>query len=124
MGNRELLLVILVVVLIAISIGVAVQTISSGENSPNRAAILQGINVAIGRSIAYYERPEVYGGGANSFAEITFKDLLMDSVTGHGTYEITNRSHTSYTLIGRPNNVDQELRVVIYRDSVDWQTAY
>lgn len=124
MGNKELLLVILVVVLVAISIGVAVQTISSGENSPNRSAMLQGINVAIGRSIAYYERPEIYGGGANSFSEITFKDLLMDSVTGHGTYEITNRTHTSYTLIGRPNNVDRELRVVIYRDSVDWQTGY
>ncbi|MEX2477511.1 MAG: hypothetical protein WD357_03675 [Gracilimonas sp.] len=121
MGNRELLLVILVTVLVAISIGVAVQTITSSEVSPNRSAIIQGINVAIGRSMAYYERPEVYGGGANSFQEITFDDLLMDSVTGHGSYEITDRAHTSYTLIGMPNGNNQSpIRVIIYRDSVRW----
>lgn len=121
MGNRELLLVILITVLVAISIGVAVQTITSSELSPNRTAIIQGINVAIGRSMAYYERPEVYGGGANSFEEITFEDLLMDSVTGNGTYEITDRAHTSYTLIGRPNGNNQNpITVIIYRDSVRW----
>lgn len=121
MGNRELLLVILVSILVAISIGVAVQTITSSEVSPNRSAILQGINVAIGRSMAYYERPKVYGGGANSFEEITFEDLLMDSVTGHGAYEITDRTHASYTLIGQPNGNNQDpIMVVIYRDSVKW----
>lgn len=121
MGNRELLLVILVTVLVAISIGVAVQTITSSELSPNRSAIIQGINVAIGRSMAYYERPEVYGGGANSFEEITFDDLMMDSVTGNGTYEITDRTHTSYTIIGRPSGNNQNpITVIIYRDSVQW----
>ncbi|MEX0724603.1 MAG: hypothetical protein WD053_12020 [Gracilimonas sp.] len=122
MGNRELLLVILVTVLVAISIGVAVQTITSAEMSPNRSAIIQGINVAIGRSMAYYERPKVYGGGANSFENITFDDLLMDSVTGHGSYELTDINHTSFTIIGRPNGNNQTpIRVVIYRDSVRWE---
>lgn len=122
MGQKELLLVILVTVLVAISIGVAVQTISSSELSPNRAAIIQGINVAIGRARAHYERPEVYGGGANSFENITFQDLLMDSVTGHGSYEITDRTHTSFTFIGRPTGTGQNpIIVIIYRDSVVWQ---
>jgi|AntRauTorcE11897_2_1112592.scaffolds.fasta_scaffold00106_24 hypothetical protein len=121
MGNRELLLVILVTVLVGISIGVAVQTITSSEVSPSRTAMIQGINVAIGRSMAYYERPDVFGGGANSFQEITFEDLLMDSVTGNGTYQITDRTHTSYTLTGMPNGSNQSpIRVTIYRDSVKW----
>jgi len=116
-----LLLVILVTVLVGISIGVAVQTITSSEVSPSRTAMIQGINVAIGRSMAYYERPDVFGGGANSFQEITFEDLLMDSVTGNGTYQITDRTHTSYTLTGMPNGSNQSpIRVTIYRDSVKW----
>lgn len=121
MGNKELLLVILVSVLVAISIGVGVQTITSGQISPNRTAIIQGINVAIGRSMAYYERPAVYGGGANSFSGISFDDLLMDSVTGHGSYELTDINHASFTIIGRPNGRNQTpIRVIIYPDSVKW----
>lgn len=122
MGNKELLLVILVMVLVGISIGVAVQTITSSEVSPNRTAIIQGINVAIGRSMAYYERPAVFGGGANSFEGISFDDLLMDSVTGHGSYELTDINHASFTIIGRPSGNNQNpIRVVIYRDSVRWE---
>lgn len=121
MGNKELLLVILITVLVGISIGVAVQTITSSEVSPNRTAILQGINVAIGRSMAYYERPAMFGGGANSFEGISFDDLLMDSVTGHGSYELEDINHSSFTIIGRPNGNNQTpIRVIIYRDSVEW----
>lgn len=122
MGNKELLLVILITVLVGISIGVAVQTITSSEVSPNRTAIIQGINVAIGRSMAYYERPAMFGGGANSFEGISFDDLLMDSVTGHGSYELTDINHASFTIIGKPNGNNQNpIRVVIYRDSVRWE---
>lgn len=121
MGNRELLLVILVTVLVAITIGVAVQTINGSGMTPNRTAIIEGINTAVGRSIAYYERPKVQGGGASSFEHITFNDLLMDSVNGNGRYELTNRTHTSFTMIGHPSgNNEKPITVVIYRDSIKW----
>lgn len=120
MATKELLIMILVTVIVAISIAVAVQTINSGELSPNRAAIVQGLNDAIGQSRAYYERTQMYGGGYHSFENISFQDLLMDSTTGHGTYEITNRSQNSFTLIGRPTNLDIEMKVTIFRDSVIW----
>lgn len=121
MGNRELLLVILVTVLVAISIGVAVRTITGSEVSPSRTAIIEGINTAVGRSIAYYERPEVYGGGASSFENITFNDLLMDSINGNGRYELTNKTHTSFTIIGYPSGNNQPpITVIVYRDSVKW----
>ena len=121
MANKELLLVILVTVIVAISIAVAFQTINSGEVSPNRAAILQGINNAIGLSNAYYDRPSMYGGGEHSFKDITLNELNLDSVTLHGTYELTDITHTSFKLIGRPKNNDQILTVVIYRDSIAWE---
>ena len=121
MATKELLIMILVTVIIGISIAVAVQTINSGELSPNRAAITQGLYDAVGNARAYYERMRMYGGGQNSFQDIRFEDLLMDSVTGHGTYEITNRSDESFTLIGRPTNINVELRVTIFRDSLIWE---
>ena len=123
MGNKELLLTILVMILVGLSIAVAVQVISGSEMSPNRSAILQGINEAVGRSRAYYERPLVMGGGANSFQDISFEDLYLDSVTQHGRFEITDRSHTSFTLTGEPagsEGEDEYYIVVIYKDSVVW----
>ena len=120
MGKRELLLVILVTVLVAITVAVAYNTFSKGELNPNRSATLQGMYEAVGRSIAYYERPEVQGGGANSFQEITLEDLYLKSENGHGTYTISDRTHTSFRLEGRPTNTDIVLEVIIYADSTVW----
>ena len=123
MANKELLLTILVMILVGISIAVAVQIISGSEMSPNRSAILQGINEAIGRSRAYYERPEVMGGGANSFSEISFEDLYLDSSTSHGDYVISDRTHSSFTLTGMPSGSESSAEyyiIVIYKDSVNW----
>lgn len=121
MATRELLLTILVTVLVAISIAVAFQTINSGEMAPNRTAIVQGLNTAIGRSRAYFDRPVMYGGGQYSFEGITFQDLLMDSVNAHGTYELTEVQHKSIKLIGRPIDSDDNIIVTVYRDSVVWE---
>lgn len=121
MANRELLLMILVTVIVAISIGVAFQTINSGELSPNRAAIVQGLNDVIGRSRAYYEREKMYGGGSHSFEGITFDDLLMDSVSTQGSYSIIERKPTYFKITGNPANLDEVITVTIYRDSVIWE---
>lgn len=120
MGKQELLIVILVTVIVSISIAVAITTLTKGELNPNRSATLQGMYEAIGRSTAYFERPEMQGGGANSFQEITLDDLYLTSDSGHGTYVIKDRTHTSFTLEGRPTNTDITLSVVIYSDSVIW----
>lgn len=120
MGKRELLLVILVTVLVAITVAVAYNTLSKGELNPNRSATLQGMNEAIGRSIAYYERPVMQGGGANSFEDITLKDLYLQSDNAHGTYTISERTFTSFKLEGRPSNTEMVLSVVIYADSAVW----
>ena len=120
MGKRELLLVILVTVLVAITVAIAYNTLSRGELNPNRSAILQGMNEAIGRSIAYYERPEIQGGGQNSFEEITLKDIYLQSENGHGTYTISDRNHSYFLLEGRPANTDIILQVEVYADSVIW----
>ena len=120
MGKRELLLVILVTVLVAITVSVAFNTFSKGELNPNRSATLQGMYEAIGRSKAYFERPEIQGGGQNSFEEVTLKDLYLKSENGHGIYTISDRTYNSFRLVGRPTNTDIVLEVMVYADSVVW----
>ncbi|MFD2532176.1 hypothetical protein [Gracilimonas halophila] len=45
----------------------------------------------------------------------------MDSVNGNGRFELTNKTHTSFTIIGYPSGTGQTpITVIVYRDSVKW----
>lgn len=106
MGQQQLLLVILVTIVIGISASIAINTMQSTKESSEESAIRQDIAMVISDARIYYEKPDMMGGGGNSFDDISEKHILsIDPENENGSYEISG-SENSVTVEGTNFNED------------------
>jgi Tfp pilus assembly protein PilE len=86
MGQQQLLLVILVTILVGIATVVAINTFGSSNINANRDAVRNDIAAIATAAQAWYIKPEMLGGGNNSFEGLTFEDIgfAADSIYNSG----------------------------------------
>ncbi|MCC5935497.1 MAG: hypothetical protein JJU35_14715 [Balneolales bacterium] len=109
MGQQQLLLVILVTIIVGIATVVAINIFGTSAEQANQDAVRQDL-AQIGTSAqGWYIRPDMLGGGGNSFEGITFRDITFpaesiseDGLTAHninGTYVIQEGSSETQFLV-------------------------
>lgn len=95
MGQQQLLLVILVTILVGIATVVAINVFGTQAEEANVDAVRQDILGAAAQAQGYYTRPDMMGGGGNSFGGIEINDLGIAGVTNdspnnqNGSYELS-----------------------------------
>lgn len=89
MGQQQLLLVILVTIIVGIATVVAINTFSSAAESANLDALRNDVAAIASSAQGYYIRPEMLGGGGNSFANITFQNITFAGNIVEGTNNLT-----------------------------------
>jgi len=126
MGQQQLLLVILVTILVGVAAVVAIDTMQEARDNSNESAVRQDILMVINDAQIYYEKPDMLGGGGNSFDDISEKNILsIDPENENGSYEISGSGNT-LTVKGTGTNEDVEVTATATMTSdgmeVSWST--
>jgi len=121
MGQQQLLLIILVTILVGIATVVAINVFTESQEQSNKEAVIVDMLTAVPDARAYYKKPSALGGGSGSFANIDLDDIILDEENENGTYEISDRSGSSFTLTGTPSSGIDPVVLIVYEDSIDWQ---
>lgn len=115
MGQQQLLLVILVTIVVGIATVVAINIFGTSAEQANQDAVRQDLAQIATSAQGWYIKPQMLGGGNNSFAGVTFRDITFpaDSVSSNfltaynmnGTYVIQSGADaTSFTVRGYPSS--------------------
>lgn len=114
MGQQQLLLVILVTIIVGIATVVAINTFGGAADSANLDAVRQDVASIAAGAQGYFLKPDMLGGGGNSFEGLTFRtpafaadSISTDGLTAinaNGVYVITDpaANSTSFTLTAHP----------------------
>lgn len=115
MGQQQLLLVILVTIIVGIATVVAINTFGSAADAANLDAVRNDVAAIASGAQGYYMKPEMLGGGARTFDDITFNDfgfaangISSDGFTAqneNGRYVIDGDGQTM-TIIAHPASDD------------------
>jgi Tfp pilus assembly protein PilE len=113
MGQQQLLLVILVTIIVGIATVVAINTFGSSAENSNRDAVRNDVASIATAAQAWYIKPDMLGGGGNTFTGITFNDfgfsasdISEDGLTAtnlNGTYVMTVAAQT-LTIVATPSS--------------------
>jgi Tfp pilus assembly protein PilE len=115
MGQQQLLLVILVTIVVGIATVVAINIFGSSAEQANHDAVRQDLAQIATSAQGWYIKPDMLGGGGNSFDGVTFRSVnfpgnITDGETAlvaenlNGTYRIVPGSATQFTIEGRPSS--------------------
>lgn len=121
MGQQQLLLVILVTILVGIATVVAINVFTESQEQANKEAVITDMLTAIPDARAYYKKPSALGGGSGSFANINLDDMILTQENENGSYEISDRNGSSFTLTGTPASGIDPVVLIVYPDSIQWQ---
>ncbi|MEX0721002.1 MAG: hypothetical protein WD059_10060 [Balneolaceae bacterium] len=127
MGQQQLLLVILVTIIVGIATVVAINVFGTSAASANADAVRNDVLGIASSAQGWYIKPEMMGGGGNSFDGMTFNDFNfsadsidtndgLSAVNMNGTYVIVNSDQT-FTVTAHPAS-DED-----YDASEDFPTA-
>lgn len=121
MGTQQLLYVILVAVIVGVATFVALNTFDEARVNNNINEVQLEMLEAASRAHTYYNRPEGLGGGSKSFENVTLYDIVLDSVNENGRYEITERTESSFKIVGYPTFTDRIVTLQITTDGFTWE---
>lgn len=115
MGQQQLLLVILVTIIVGVATVVAINTFSSAADAATLDAVRQDLAQIAASSQAYYMKPDMMGGGGNSFDGITFNDITFggeitdgqNATNENGSYSIpSNAGGDDFIVTATANDAD------------------
>ena len=141
MGQQQLLLVILVTILVGIATVVALNVFGDSAQSANRDAVRQDLLGGAATAQGFYIRPEIMGGGENSFVGIELNDLNIPGVRNldddpeegdtpndenqNGKYSIELSDATTLTIRGIPSgSTDDYIELTLVRDGSVWNSTF
>lgn len=114
MGQQQLLLVILVTILVGIATVVAINTFGSSNINANRDAVRNDIAAIATAAQAWYIKPEMLGGGNNTFTGLTFDDIgfAADTIYNsgltarnlNGVYLLEVTGAQAFTITANPSS--------------------
>lgn len=96
MGQQQLLLVILVTIIVGIATVVAINTFSSAAESATLDAVRQDLASIAASAQGYYMKPEMLGGGGNTFDGITFNNISFGGTISDG--QNASNENGSYSI--------------------------
>ncbi len=112
MGQQQLLLVILVTIIVGIATVVAINTFGGAADSANLDAVRQDVASIAAGAQGYYMKPEMLGGGGQSFTGVTFRSpafpadsISADGLTAvnpNGVYVLSGANATEFTITAHP----------------------
>jgi hypothetical protein len=100
MGQQQLLLVILVTIIVGIATVVAINVFGTSAASANEDAVRQDILTIASASQGWYIKPEMMGGGGNSFTGITFRDFNFSAASINSAGDIASNMNGTYQIDG------------------------
>lgn len=100
MGQQQLLLILLGVIIIGAAIVIGMTLFDDNATSSNRDALSSDLTALALRAQGYYRRPQVLGGGGNSFLGLTMQKLSSKPSNANGTYSLTSVSANQVVLDG------------------------
>jgi len=146
MGQQQLLLVILVTIIVGIATVVAINVFGTSAASANVDAVRNDVLGIASSSQGWYIKPDMMGGGGNSFTGIDFTKFNFSADTidtndptiaknMNGTYVLTATaaeltvnaypsSDDAYAAANSPTTIPQAgtpLTAIITKGNVDWQ---
>jgi len=99
MGQQQLLFIILVTLVVGFSTLVTLNSVDESTVKSGKEMLQEDIVRALGEAQDYYYKPAGEGGGGNSFHDITFEDLSLESSIPNGMYTIIT-DHQELRLVG------------------------
>jgi hypothetical protein len=99
MGTQQLLLIIIGVVVIGIMIAVGIAMFTDNSASVNRDAIANDLVHAASKAQAYWRRPQILGGGGNSFRGFDLRTAFVKLLNENGTFKVEGTPSDSVITI-------------------------
>jgi len=89
MGTQQLLLIVVGVVLVGIMIAVGLFMFRDQAAATNRDSLSNDLVQLAASAQKYHRRPSTFGGGGNSFNNLTLDKLTTRPRTANGTYALS-----------------------------------
>lgn len=86
MGTQQVLLIVVGVVLVGIMIAVGLFMFRDQAAANNRDSLSNDLVQLAAQAQKYYRRPDTFGGGGNSFKNLTLNKLTTKPRNANGTY--------------------------------------
>jgi len=135
MGQQQLLLVILVTIIVGIATVVAINTFSSASDSANVDAARQDMLTMASNAQGWFMKPGMMGGGGQAFDDTNADAIIIDDIcpgtvsgsnceTENGTYKISAKTETDFTLKGEPGTAGGVLTAIVEQDDINGGITY
>jgi len=137
MGQQQLLLIVLGAIIVGLAVVVGINMFGSSAEQANIDAVRSDVLTFASSAQAFYKKPEMLGGGGNSFVDsdgdgvdFTKVNFPADSVNGtyadnaNGTYDLdVNATQVTITAhpSSHPSNADSVISAVITEGDINWQ---
>ena len=105
MGQQQLLLVILVTIIVGIATVVAINTFGSAADSANLDAARQDLASIAASAQGYYMKPDMMGGGGNSYTGMTFRNINFAAETVNADGDVATNANGTYTITAASDDV-------------------
>ncbi|WP_440998947.1 hypothetical protein [Fodinibius sp. SL11] len=117
MGQQQLLLVILVTIIVGIATVVAINVFGTSAKSANEDAVRQDILTIASSAQGWYIKPEMMGGGGNSFSGIDFTKFNFSASDIDETNNNMTAKNMNGTYVLAVENSGTDLRVTAHPSS-------
>ena len=97
MGQQQLLLIVLGVIIVGIAVVVGINVFSASSVQANRDAVVADMMTIGNMAFQHYKKPQMLGGGGNSF--IGFEIPKQLRVSGSGTDAKTPNGNIKLTVV-------------------------
>jgi len=138
MGQQQLLLIVLGAIIVGLAVVVGINMFGSSAEQANIDAVRSDVLTFASSAQAFYKKPEMLGGGGNSFidsdgdqVDFTKVNFPADSVNGtyaenaNGTYQLTVTG-TQVTVDARPSSHpttgDSLIQAQVTAGNISWVT--
>lgn len=116
MGQQQLLLIVLGVIIVGISIVVGITLFRANAVQTNRDAIVSDLQHLAYTAQQYYKKPQMLGGGDNSFVGYSIPDGLSSNV--NGTFVLTSVAANQVVFTGTGTEKNDAGQSVEYRTTI------
>jgi len=103
MGQQQLLMIVLAIIIVGLAIAVSISLFRSNAIEGKRDILIEETSSLAAMAIQYYKKPEMLGGGSNSFAGWSIPHQ-MDQ-TANGSFMITSHTANQVTITGTGTEV-------------------
>ena len=130
MGQQQLLLLVLAAIIVGISVVVGINMFNSSSDQANIDAVRQDLLTIGSQAQSWYKRPDMMGGGGNSFSGLDFNKMSFpaDSIdasdptiayNSNGDYELSSVGASSVTATAIASSAGDTLTATITQNSVN-----